>query len=56
MLLRSAYRAARLRLPNMAQEPRKAVGMMLCAGVCVSETMQRGREGGREREGGRGRV
>jgi hypothetical protein len=30
MLLLSAYRAARLRLPNMAQEPRNAVGMILC--------------------------
>ena len=29
MLLLSAYRAARLRLPNMAQDPRNAVGMML---------------------------
>ena len=35
MLLRSARRAARLRLPNMAHEARNAVGIMLCVCVCV---------------------
>ena len=43
ILLLSAYRAARLRLPNMAHEPRNAVGMILC-------TIERCGERERERE------